>query len=399
MIRSFVSLAVLASSLSTLVACGGNDTSTPDLAPFRDNWETVAMADFPYYDAEGAFQINTINVGGRIYTDNFVNRGDVIVRYDESFNATPSSPGQIQVEIRRFSWSVDQADAEASWDKIQPWISADSPANPGQPDDLDPTLDCTETWMDGCGVRVWYEGQVQPARVGADIRVTLPGNYVHQLNVTTEDNDDKDLYQNRGNVCLENMRGNAEVLAKSGVVYAIMPSDMTPAPTCTPAQIEACENFEDDEGNPAAWDPSCGCDTLGKLGINSTAAIEVVVDVPEALWANVNARNDDDLINAENCVSDLDGLAGAIDLMPSDQEWNQSRELNRPSDAAPEGSGYSVLVQSARCAPVFFTEDPDDYVGADAMVEDQESEPRGNIQVCNNCVRGTSCEDLLPGSF
>lgn len=393
--RSVLSSIVLASSL--LAGCPGPEGKVA-LSPFRDDWDEVARAEFPYYDDEGMVQIRTINIGGTEYTDNFVNRGDVIVKYDNPA-ATQGSPGEITVEIRRFSWSEDENDAEEAWDKIQPWISADGPGNPAQPDDLDPTLDCTEVWMDGCGVRIWYEGQIQPALVGADIRVHLPSNYAYQLNITTQDNDNKDTYQNRGNVCVESLRGNAEIQVKSGRVYVALPPDMVPAPTCTPEQIEACENYVDDEGNNAAWDVNCGCDTLGKLGVQGTAAAEIEVDIPATLWGVINGRNEDEADNAEDCVADVANLAGAVDFMPSERPYQQSRELNKPSDAAPTGSGYAFLLQSASCAPVFFTEDPEDYVGEDGAVDDQMSELRGNIRGCNGCLQGMSCEDLLPGTY
>jgi hypothetical protein len=69
--------------------------------------------------------------------------------------------------------------------------------------------------------------------------------------------------------------------------------------------------------------------------------------------------------------------------------------LNHPSDAAIRGAGFNVQATSKDCAPVTATEDPNDFVGQNNG-SDQTTVERGNIKVCSGCVRGQSCEALLP---
>lgn len=379
-----------------LTACSADGEER--FIPFRDGWVTeLDGIPFPHLADDGTALITTLTIGGEGDGENFYNRGDIIVEYDASHNGGPGQPGQITVELRRFTGASDEGAAGDDFDALNLWAYADP--SPQKPSDSDASLDCSETWQEGCHIRIWYDGIDQPIRSGADIRVTLPADYTQPITVVTEDNDQDSNYLNRGNVCIRDLAGSADVTIGNGLAFASLASDIAPAPTCSPSQIEACETYEDDEGNPAPWDPACGCDTFGTLNVSTrgSAAADMEVDIPATLWSSLFGQNQD-TARRTDCTADAD-VANATDLVPPSGPWEFNKETNRPGDSAPEGAGYAVNLTAAACAPVSFTENPGDFIGEDADPDDQESERRGNLTVCNDCNRASSCADLLPGGI
>ncbi|RMG96847.1 MAG: hypothetical protein D6705_10180 [Deltaproteobacteria bacterium] len=297
----------------------------------------------------------------------------------------------------------------AEFEKMWLWAYAENPDSPKPPrpddenlepppDPADESLNCENGWLDGCGIRLYYYGQAQPARAGADIRVTLPASYRHRVDITTEDNSFDDDYLDRGNVCVENANQSAlNITTESGLVYVIGSRDLTPGPLCSADQIAQCENFEKD-GQPAAWDPTCPCQAFGSMNLSTfdSGAANMTIDVPGDLWASMNLQNEDSPEAAAMCTATIDpALNPVIDSGTADVPYKARGEINHPSDAAIDGGGFNIQMSSAQCSLIAFTEDPDDYVGKDNGL-DQPTELRGNLEVCSGCIAGKTCADLLP---
>ena len=398
-----LALATLLALGVATAACNNTKPGVTEKFPFRDAWRTEIDTDFPYLDGDGKAQITSILIGGRTFSDNFANRGDVVVKFTGPDN-------RIKVEVRRFAFAPDVDGAKAEFDKLWLWAYAESPTSPKPPkpdddslepppDPADESLNCENGWMDGCGIRMYYYGQAQPSRAGADIRVTLPASYRHKVDIVTEDNAFDDDYLDRGNVCVENANQSAlSTTTESGRVYILTSPDLTPGPLCTQTQIEACETWTDDNDNPAAWDPQCPCQSFGSLNLSTfdAGAANITADIPATLWASMNLKNDDSPEAAGDCTATIDpALNPEIDPTTADVPYKTRGEINHPSDAAIQGGGFNIQMSSAQCAVIAYTEDPNDYVGKDNSA-DQPEEVRGNLEVCSGCLSGMSCEDLLP---
>lgn len=387
----------------------GKDPTGGDLRPFRTDWVAEVDMEFPYLSADGVEQISSITIGGRESSDNFANRGDVIVNFD-------GPPNRIKIEVRRFTMAKNEAMAMENFAKLQLWAFTGSSLRP--PSQLDAANDCTkgEAWQNDCEVRIYFDGLTQIARSGADLRVTLPANYRRTIRVVTEDNVADDDYHNRGNVCVENLAGTADIDVESALVFVTLADEITPMPQCESyaiengedpkAFIEECDQAVDAEGNPAPWNPMCTCmaqvGDFGRVRVTSQGsdATDITVDVPDGLWTRVIAENQGmmQMKAGEHCTATVtmnnyvvdDTIGGESGRDP----WRNLGTANYPGMPAVNGAGYSLQVTSANCAPVSATESPEDF---DPAAEDQESAERGNIQVCTDCIRARSCEELLPG--
>jgi hypothetical protein len=371
----------------------GGDAPGSNFAPFRSGWEVVGNFEFPYLNMDGEVQISSILVGGKEYDDNFANRGDVVVKMN-------GPEGMILVEMRKFTFAESDEKAQNDFDRLEPWIWSANPTSPKQPSEItDETADCINAgWQEGCGIRVWYNGQIQPQRLGADIRVTLPASYRHGVTIITQDNIVEDAYQDRGSVCVENVNANLDVKLASGEAFVIGAPELTPGPGCSPAEITACEEYMKD-GMPAAWAPECPCQEFGHIVVESQDAgsANITVDVPPTLWASMNLENK--AMDPAACTATLAGLPDAvIDDTTTDKPHQVRGEINHPSDDAIAGGGYNVRTSSEGCSPVRFAESPEDYPG-ELNEDEQESEDRGNLVVCGDgCLRASTCEDLLPAT-
>lgn len=374
----------------------GGDGGIPPTGtgPYRDAWVTEIDAEFPYVVDDFQIGITSITVGGDPFSDNFANRGDVIVRFDNDSN-------RITVEMRRFTWADSEDAARAEYAKMQLWAYSTNVTSPKAPAEMDPARDCTNgAWQDGCGIRVYYEGQIQPAYAGADFRVSLPAEYRHTVNVVTGDVDADADYRNPGDACIEGLNGTADVELRNGLAYVTFADDITPGPTCRAEEIEACETWTSN-GQPAPWSPECPCQAFGRAKIETSGAgaSTMVIDSPPNLWTAMTLENHGDAQSAdgEHCTALIDWSTGDVDIEADPAlPWRVRGEANHPSGGI-EFAGYAIQAFSDQCAPVQHTDNPADYVGP-GNGADQDVELRGDITVCNDCIRGSSCEDLLPGA-
>jgi hypothetical protein len=398
--------------LTTLItfACDGCDGGTTtggggQLEPYRDDWRVEAEVPFPYLNDAGEVLISSVRIGGRTYQDNFANRGDVIVEFEEGRST-------IKIEMRRFTMALSRANAEEDFEALQLWAYSANQASPRKPGDMDPEATCIPTpdkpsnvsWREDCAIRVYYDGQSQIARAGADFRVTMPASYRHNVRIVTQDADGDNDYINRGTVCVNNLNGSAEIDLENGVASVILAENSLPIPTCTPEQVTACDEYvhqagTDDEQD-APWHPDCPCivetnSSWGSVRVESAeaAAADMTIDAPEHLWMNITARNESsNQSQSDHCP--------AVVTMPTFVEderpfaWSVRGTTSKPSSFA--SGGYGTTAISKDCSPIAFTTAPQEFVGS-GNGHEQMSEQRGNVTICTNCIRGQRCEDLIDG--
>jgi hypothetical protein len=406
---------VVFGTLLTACGTGGPDDPASDQQPFRDGWKTEHEGEFiaTELDEDGnrVPLITDILVGNALGSqDNFVNRGDVIVEFNGEADT-------IKIEMRRFTFAGSEEEADDIFDKLELWAYNASTTSPKKPSDMDEADRCggedddgdAYPWQEGCAIYVYYNGQSQLARAGADIRVTLPSDYLEGVSISTADNSQEDTYPNRGNVCISGMRGTADVELQNGLVFASIESDPNhpenPYPTCPEVLIEDCENFMDTMTMEAApWAPDCGCINQGfdpgKIEVASLepSSADITVDVPTSLWTSFRAENaGNNELNGKNCPATI-GEIGTIEYDDAGDDpnkpWLRSGIANKPSEQAPAG-GFRVDLKSNGCEFVEAVEEPKDWNPDDL---DPEQDLRGNIEICNGCLRDESCEDLLPGN-
>ncbi len=351
-------------------ACNGGDSGTSDTSddpfavyPFEDEWREVVNTSFPLDT------VNTITIGRREFQDNFANRGDIEVLFDQDGET-------IIIEMRKYAMQGSQEEADAAFEKLSLWAYASS-GNPDLPDNMDPADDCTAAWQDGCSVYVYYDGQAQPVRSGADFRVHLPKGYRNQLNVETEDNTSEDAYKQRGDITVKDLCGSATLELENGVAQVRMCEGLQEGPTCSADQIATCEEMN--------WDASCPCTDFGQLKITALDpyAGNIMVDFPAGLWANVSMEN---TVAGSECLASFDNCSdGSCVLDQSSENLAKGKaEYNYPGEPAPPGVGYAFNLESNGCEIVFYVDEPDDYE-LNAM-ESSKSELRGNLSVCTGCL-------------
>ena len=394
--------------LAAATACGGGDRvgidggtdgdvdplcEGPGLVnvPFRDQWRQEVDAEFDHADGE----ITSITIGGPEYESNFANRGDVIVLYD-------APPGRILVEMRRFTFRASEVSAVDDFEHLWLWAFDAAYRTPQPPSQMLANENCVASgrWHDGCAIRVYYDGQSQLVRSGADLRVHLPPDYTGSVEIYTEDNDAEGQYLNRGNVCVDGARGAVDVQMQNGVAFVKVADDVTPTPSCPADLVAACDTWE-----AGAWASSCPCIDQGypfggvKLATAAPGADDVTVDVPPGLWSSVRMSNDSPGQDHSDpdlfCEASLE-LPNVVypSLAGNDFPWQSSALSNLPSENATKGAGFAVDLTSSGCGPVAAVENPEDY---DCDPEaDPPSVERGNLRTCEGCLGATSCADLLP---
>jgi hypothetical protein len=408
---------LLLASITLIAGCPGENGGSSNQAPRRDEWSLVIDQPFPVYDAEGLLVIGDITIGGTEVGENFANRGDVIVEY------VPMEAGaeRIQVHMRRFTMAASQDSAEIDFEALQIW-AYDSGTTPQAPEQMDEEDNCRDPmrglpWRTGCEVRVYYEGMNQLDRAGADLRVTLPSTWVGELNVITEDNAVDSDYHNRGNVCVSQVPGVADIQLGNGDAFVMLADAAVEIPECPAADFAACEM--------SGFDPTCPC--LGgtnpftfastKVLSHDAAAANVTVDVPPSpFWSSVNLTNEGpnqmkSMAGGNNCAEEpglccqatIDPSVGAfiIDEIAVGTEvtrnpWRNKGSINYPGLPAVDGAGYNIQLTSKDCQAITATEDPEEFIGKGLGTE-QETAEHGNLTVCSGCIRGRSCDDLLPG--
>lgn len=346
-------------------ACAGEDPQPQTLQVFESDWEVVNS---PFAVAD----INSVSIGGLVHNDNFANRGDIDVAFDQDGET-------IVVEMRKYTLAGAQDEADETFGRMTLWAYVNS-GNPEKPSDMDPADDCTQGWQDGCQVLVYYDGQAQPVRTGVDFRVHLPRTWRGTLNVTTEDNLAEDAYKLRGDVTILDLCSNADVELENGIANIRMCGGLVEAPTCTADLLQQCKD--------SMWDPNiCGCnDDFGSVRIASPEphSANITVDFPTTIWANVNLEN---LDSTGDCTARFDNCAGGCTLNQSDESiYKGKAEYNYPGGDAVPGAGFTINAEAGGCAGVFYADDPEDYV--DGAMDSPKDEQRGNITACSGCLSG-----------
>lgn len=392
--KNLTTASILGLSLLGTLHCGDSSNDTGNEGPLDEShpqlteWKTVV--DKLPFPTTGDNKINRLTIGRKEYTNNFANRGDIEVSFDQDTDV-------ISIELRKYDFSDDitaQGDEtkEGTFERMSLWAyneGGSSPAKPSEADMLDPEKNCTiDAWKDNCSVYVYYDGLTQPVRSGADLKVHLPKAWRGELNVQTEDNEGESRYPRRSNVTITGdgdagWCSSGTVKMSAGVGKIKLCRELSPAPNCSAAQIDACENFEKD-GMPAAWDPTCGCDAdnFGQIRIESLKpwAADITVDMPDTTWLNATVANQSEA-KPHECKPVLDNCSGTCKLK-DDSEYTKAGEFNYPGPAAPSGAGFNLTVLSAGCTLVDYFASPDDWA-ADATPE---SEIRGHLKVCTGCL-------------
>ncbi|MBL9103947.1 MAG: hypothetical protein JNL82_23590 [Myxococcales bacterium] len=356
------------------------------VGPQATAWEVV-VDDLPFPLAD----IHSLTIGRTEFNNNFANRGDVEVLFDRDSEV-------ITVEMRKYdfadhatSFGDPAIDLVGTFARLRPWAYNANIAAPEKPNQMDPASDCLQgAWKDGCALYLYYDGQAQPLRSGADFRVHLPKAYRGELHVETEDNLNESAYPRRGDVVVTGdgdagWCGGGSVELSAGRAGVRMCRDLSPAPTCPPDQVAACAEFVDEMGEPAAWSPDCPCSAalFGQARVESRApwGADITVDVPAGTWLNASAANTSD-DKPHDCQPAIESCGGDCE-MTEDAEFSKSAEFSYPGPAAISGAGYNLLARSAGCAEVDFF--ADEYAPWDPA-DPPTSELRGHVTVCTGCL-------------
>ncbi|MFO0631865.1 MAG: hypothetical protein U0168_03350 [Nannocystaceae bacterium] len=404
-------LVSIAGSAVGMTGCQGEtDNGSSANKPFRDKWRVEHEGEFKPLDDEGMVAIQNILIGNMLGSaDNFINRGDVIVKFD-------GEPDTIKIEFRRFTYSTDEEAANEVFDKLQLWAYNANTGSPKKPDDMEEDARCggenadgePYPWQDGCAIFVYYDGMAQLKRAGVDIRVTLPPDYHQDISIETADNVEEFSYPNRGNVCIEGLAATVDVQMQSGEAYVIanpteVAGQLNPYPKCPEDLVQMCVEFQDlMTMEPAAWDKDCPCINQGyepgtvKVTALKPASANITVDVPSSLWTSFRAENTGkNELSGDHCDATIDGFAESAIVYKdndSNKPWLRSGSINVPPAAL--AGGFFVSLTSEGCEPVAAVESPKDW---DPNGGDPDTELRGKTEVCSGCLAGKSCEDLLPG--
>ncbi len=381
---------LLGLTLLAVTSCEGDGGDGPPVGggrPQETAWKTV-VDKLPFPVSSDA-AVGSINIGRIDYNGNFANRGDVEVYFDQDAEV-------ISIEMRYYDFSDDATakgdDAqgiEGTFERMSLWAFK-STGNPTPPGEQKPEDDCTVgAWKSGCRVYVYYDGQVQPVRAGADIRVHLPKAYRGELNIVTEDNTAERTYQRLGNVTVDGLCSSGTIDLAQGEAKVKMCRELTPAPRCTADQIADCENYVED-GKPAAWASTCACpaEQFGQLRIESVKpwAGNITVDIPTTTWLNANLANEE-TDKPHECKPKLESCTEGICSLTSNDGsgYSISGEFNYPGTAAPKGAGFNLTVKSAGCNPVTYFPDEKAW-NEDETLSKPKVEEHGFIKVCTDCL-------------
>jgi hypothetical protein len=370
------------------VACGGKGPGDDEgigegQHPQQTEWKKVVDLPFPL---SGDGKVSTITIGRLDYDGNFANRGDVEVYLDN-----PDETIQIEMRVYDFTDDISANGDEAmgiqgTLERMSLWAYVTT-SNPAKPSEMDAEDDCTkDTWKSGCAVYVYYDGQTQPVRMGADLRVHLPKAYRGSLDIETEDNDDEPRYPLVSDVIVEGLCGSADIKMAQGEAKIKLCGDLTPAPTCSAEAIAECENFEID-GMPAPWSnlcTACPAENFGQVKIEAVKpwAGNITVDIPTSTWLNANLANEE-TDRPHMCKPELPACTDNVCKLNEDGTgYGLAGEFNYPGPSAASGAGFNLTVKSAGCGPVKFYKSPDDW-SEESMPETEE---RGHIKVCTGCL-------------
>ena len=288
-----------------------------------------------------AAKLRHLLVGGVLSSDNFANRGDIEVRYEEGSS-------EIRVELQRFTVAKSEDDAEQAFERMSLW--AYDVESVDKPSELSMDSACSVSAGDFCQIRTYYDGLFQPVRDGANIRVTLPRGWDGTLELETTDNIDEGIeYLDRGDVLVDGLAGNLEVRLDAGRVRIRL--DPAYALESGSVQVEAHDGL----------------------------AAEILVDVPpdnyyDAVLENPDAPFDPGCVVSIDCESFPD-----CQLDPESTLAFQRAPINYPGLPTPEGTGIHIDLRSHACSMIDFAESPSDYEQPPA------TELRGNVRLCSGC--------------
>lgn len=389
-------------------ACGDDTLGTSELGdddgdtvPWRGAWGVVHVGPFYAYADDGTPLIETLTVGSsQGFAGNFVNRGDVIVEYGGELD-------QITIEMRPFAHAATSADANALLGRVSLWAYAGATSAPLPPSQMDDATRCIGVdadgdplaWRDDCAIYTFFDGDTQPVRTGADLRVTLPSTYRGRVDIGTSDNAAFDTYRDRGNVCVRDMPGLLDLELAAGTAWVTVASEH-PTPQCPAASVSACESWEDPSTPwPDPWHADCPCfadgHERGLVRIESLddAPMNATIEVPAVLWASFLLANEGENIRpGAHCVSTLDGLTDVVyDDGGRDpaKPWRVAGVVNYPPHA-PAG-GFLVGARSTGCGEVTIDAAPEDQRAGVAP----RTEWHGDLALCTDCLADLDCAAML----
>ncbi len=367
--RSFSPLLLLACSTFALAACAGDDGNDDGIGggdqPFIGEWETIV---------EGpAASLDLLSVGDRLTSSkNFGNRGDIEVVY--------GAGDTIKVEMQRFTISSSLSVADDAFGRMSGWaynLASPEPPSPDMAEDL-----CFAPDQDGCYVRNYYDGQLQPVRDGVNFRVTIPAGWPGDLLLSTEDNiaSGIETYPDRGDISVMGLNGNLSIDLDSGNV------DIKVDPNI--AHFAGCAGSADCEA--AGFDPDmCSCNTPTNITVVNKVgqASNMTVDLGTAdNWYTVLIENRGDFSASSDfiCTATLDCDAFDSCELDSDFEdlaFHERAEVNYPGEPAIRSSGIRISLTSEDCDNILYVDGPDDF-DAETLPE----EKRGTLNVCVGCL-------------
>jgi hypothetical protein len=368
MTTRLLSLPLLLAVASPLVVSTGCPRDEPgvgdDREPYVDDWRTELSGP--------AAQIKSLSIGDRLTSDNFANRGDIEVRYVDGTD-------QITIEMQRFTIAKDQATADAAFERMKFW--AYDIATPAAPTPDDAADACWAPEVEGCYVRNYYEGQLQPVRDGVNFRITIPRGWDGDLAVTTEDNLEEGIesYPDRSDIIVDGLAGNLAADLDSGNIRVRMDAATDHYAGCS--SNDTCVEM----GYPIG----CGCTDPTNVTIanNTGQASNITVDVgnPDA-WYTMVLENHGSFSAGDEFVCtatiDCDAFPNCeIDPDYATIEYQERAEVNFPGEPAIRGAGIRLALSSEACANITYTEGPDDY-----EAETFPAEKRGDLQVCVGCL-------------
>ena len=321
--------------------------------PVRDEWREELIL-----PASG---LRRLVIGGPLTHDNFSNRGDIEIRHEEGID-------EVRIELQRFTVASNQENAEKAFDHMTLWAYAlEAVEKPS--DEIDPFA-CSVGQGDFCHIRIYYDGLFQPVRDGANIRVTLPRGWDGTLALETTDNlEGGEAYLDRGDVIVDGLAGNLEILLDSGRVQVRLDPAYSHYPGCP--NDEACV--------AADFAPDCGCTEFGsiRVEVRSGQAADILVDVPVDHYYSANLENDDLDLDL-GCVVDIDCESFPDCVLDPDGERGS---INYPGPPAVEGTGIHIDLHSGACSLVEHADSPDDY-------EAPAIDVRGSVRLCSACWTG-----------
>lgn len=296
------------------LSCGPDLGGPPGPDTYREDWSTEL--DVPIIEP-----LTELVIGGDPVDDNFVNRGDVEVRFD-------GEPGRILVEVRRFTNAEGEQAALDNFDKLSLW-AYEGPVAP--PTETAEGAGCYEAWRDGCQIRAYFEGLQQPIRDGMDLRITLPPGSVESLVVTTSDSAVDDDYPNRGDVTVLGLEGSADILTGSGRT-----------------RIELGPNAQ------------------GSLSAITRGAGDMELLIPAGLWVEAELRNDQE---GENTCRPIVGCEGGGICSSSEEEPGSPWDVDVVAHDGLGDAPYQATVSSTQCIEVSRVDDPEDAGMVETKIE------------------------------